>query len=169
MIRQIRICRIVCPKSMKWEHLILPGLLGLNAAFAMESENLQFRIFFEREQKNRKKLLEILSQYDFYYYCRQCSSTAVCWNCVLSFSMESAVILLAVCLSEHGVSVRTGLQCAPLAHKFLGTYPAGTIRFSVGYFYKRRGLQWPNQRTGLYRSKHLRRSCHVFFRLCYQK
>ena len=33
-----------------------------------------------------------------------------------------------------GVSVRTGLQCAPLAHKFLGTYPAGTVRFSVSYF-----------------------------------
>ena len=32
-----------------------------------------------------------------------------------------------------GVSVRTGLQCAPLAHKFLGTYPAGTVRFSVSY------------------------------------
>ena len=30
--------------------------------------------------------------------------------------------------------MRTGLHCAPLAHKFLGTYPAGTIRFSVGYF-----------------------------------
>ena len=37
-------------------------------------------------------------------------------------------------LSKQGVSVRTGLHCAPLAHKFLGTYPAGTIRFSVGYF-----------------------------------
>ena len=33
--------------------------------------------------------------------------------------------------SERGISVRTGLQCAPKAHKFLGTYPAGTIRFSV--------------------------------------
>jgi len=33
-----------------------------------------------------------------------------------------------------GISVRTGLQCAPLAHKNLGTYPAGTIRFSVSYF-----------------------------------
>ena len=35
---------------------------------------------------------------------------------------------------QHGISVRTGLQCAPLAHQFLGTYPAGTIRFSVNYF-----------------------------------
>jgi selenocysteine lyase/cysteine desulfurase len=33
-----------------------------------------------------------------------------------------------------GIDVRTGLQCAPSAHKFLGTFPAGTIRLSVGYF-----------------------------------
>ena len=36
--------------------------------------------------------------------------------------------------SEQNISVRTGLQCAPSTHKFLGTYPAGTVRFSVGYF-----------------------------------
>ena len=35
---------------------------------------------------------------------------------------------------QQDISVRTGLQCAPLAHQFLGTYPAGTIRFSVSYF-----------------------------------
>ena len=33
--------------------------------------------------------------------------------------------------AERGISVRTGLQCAPKAHKFLGTYPAGTVRLSV--------------------------------------
>ena len=32
------------------------------------------------------------------------------------------------------IAVRTGLQCAPLAHQFMKTYPAGTIRFSVSYF-----------------------------------
>ena len=36
--------------------------------------------------------------------------------------------------AERGISVRTGLQCAPKAHQFLGTYPAGTIRFSVNSF-----------------------------------
>lgn len=35
---------------------------------------------------------------------------------------------------ERGIAVRTGLHCAPLAHQFLGTYPAGTIRFSVSCF-----------------------------------
>lgn len=34
--------------------------------------------------------------------------------------------------SEYGVMTRVGLHCAPNAHKTLGTYPAGTIRFSFG-------------------------------------
>ncbi len=32
------------------------------------------------------------------------------------------------------IKVRTGLHCAPVAHKTLGTYPLGTIRLSPGYF-----------------------------------
>ena len=35
---------------------------------------------------------------------------------------------------EKNIAVRTGLQCSPLAHKFLETFPAGTVRFSVGAF-----------------------------------
>ena len=34
--------------------------------------------------------------------------------------------------SKYGVMTRVGLHCAPNAHKTLGTYPAGTIRFSFG-------------------------------------
>jgi cysteine desulfurase family protein len=32
------------------------------------------------------------------------------------------------------IKVRSGLHCAPAAHKTLGTYPSGTIRLSPGYF-----------------------------------
>jgi len=32
------------------------------------------------------------------------------------------------------IKVRTGLHCAPAAHKTVGTYPLGTIRLSPGYF-----------------------------------
>lgn len=35
---------------------------------------------------------------------------------------------------EYGIMTRVGLHCAPSAHKTLGTYPTGTIRFSFGYF-----------------------------------
>lgn len=33
---------------------------------------------------------------------------------------------------EYGVLTRVGLHCAPNAHKVLGTYPTGTVRFSFG-------------------------------------
>lgn len=36
--------------------------------------------------------------------------------------------------SEFGIMTRCGLHCAPNAHKTLGTYPQGTVRFSVGAF-----------------------------------
>lgn len=33
-----------------------------------------------------------------------------------------------------GIMVRTGLHCAPGAHRTLGTFPEGTVRFSFGNF-----------------------------------
>jgi cysteine desulfurase family protein len=35
---------------------------------------------------------------------------------------------------EYGILTRVGLHCAPSAHKTLGTYPAGTVRFSFGHY-----------------------------------
>ena len=35
---------------------------------------------------------------------------------------------------EYGLETRVGLHCAPNAHKTLGTFPTGTIRFSFGVF-----------------------------------
>lgn len=36
--------------------------------------------------------------------------------------------------SDFNISNRSGLHCAPLAHKTIGTYPNGTVRLSLGYF-----------------------------------
>ena len=35
--------------------------------------------------------------------------------------------------SRYGVMTRCGLHCAPRAHKSLGTFPQGTVRFAFGY------------------------------------
>lgn len=35
--------------------------------------------------------------------------------------------------SDYGIMTRCGLHCAPNAHRTLGTYPQGTVRFSFGY------------------------------------
>ena len=37
-------------------------------------------------------------------------------------------------LAQSGICVRSGLHCAPLAHKHMKTAPEGTVRFSIGYF-----------------------------------
>ncbi len=35
---------------------------------------------------------------------------------------------------DYGILTRCGLHCAPSAHKTLGTFPQGTVRFSPGWF-----------------------------------
>ena len=35
---------------------------------------------------------------------------------------------------SFGIAVRTGLHCAPLAHRTIGTWPRGTVRLSPGAF-----------------------------------
>lgn len=42
--------------------------------------------------------------------------------------------LASVLDEEFGIMVRPGFHCAPLAHKAIGTYEIGTIRFSFGFF-----------------------------------
>ena len=42
---------------------------------------------------------------------------------------------LAYLLDErYGIATRVGLHCAPAAHRTLGTFPGGTVRFSFGPF-----------------------------------
>ena len=36
--------------------------------------------------------------------------------------------------NEFEIMVRAGLHCSPLAHKTIGTFPQGTVRFSIGSF-----------------------------------
>lgn len=110
----------------------IAGIAGLNAALQW-NQKIGVRNIFEHEQENRKKLLEILSQYDYITIVGDAPAQLYVGIVSCLFDGISSDIAGNL-LSEHGVSVRTGLQCAPLAHKFLGTYPAGTIRFSIGYF-----------------------------------
>jgi cysteine desulfurase/selenocysteine lyase len=35
---------------------------------------------------------------------------------------------------EHGIMCRVGLHCAPAAHKTIGSFPTGTVRFGLGAF-----------------------------------
>ncbi len=55
---------------------------------------------------------------------------------VVSFTIENYEPAEAGAILDQAfdIKVRTGLHCAPAAHKTIGTYPSGTIRASPGYF-----------------------------------
>ena len=55
---------------------------------------------------------------------------------VLSFSAQGVDAALLAAELDHGfdIAVRSGLHCAPLAHRTLGTLPGGTVRLSPGWF-----------------------------------
>lgn len=36
---------------------------------------------------------------------------------------------------DHQIAVRVGLHCSPLAHRHLGTFPGGTVRFAVSPYH----------------------------------
>ena len=53
-----------------------------------------------------------------------------------SFNIEGAVPSEVGLILDRsfGIMARTGLHCAPSAHRTLGTFPTGTVRFSFGWF-----------------------------------
>ena len=55
---------------------------------------------------------------------------------VVSFNVAGAMPSeVGLLLDESfGIMARTGLHCAPAAHRTLGTFPTGTVRFSFGWF-----------------------------------
>ncbi len=55
---------------------------------------------------------------------------------VVSFNLKDVTVSDASLFFEekYGILCRPGLHCAPSAHRTLGTFPQGTIRFSFGFF-----------------------------------
>ncbi len=120
------------PEKFEFGTLNILGIAGLNAALKWIEEQTIANLYLE-EEINRKRLISLIKKYE---------SISIIGNeekekyvgiisCVINgISSDSA----AEIFSSRGIAVRTGLHCAPRAHMFLGTYPAGTIRFSVNCF-----------------------------------
>lgn len=108
------------------------GVAGLYAALQwIEEQGVD--TLFQNEQRNRQKLLNLLQSYSFLNVIGN-SDHANYVGIVSCTIDEISSDIAGQLFAERQVAVRTGLHCAPLAHKFLGTFPAGTIRFSTSHF-----------------------------------
>lgn len=120
------------PERFEMGTINTSGISGLNAALKWV-KHTSIEALRESELQNRERLLSILNDYWFIKVIGNndsCEYVGIVSCIIEGISSDSAGKLF----SDAGISVRTGLQCAPLAHQFLGTFPAGTIRFSVNYF-----------------------------------
>jgi cysteine desulfurase family protein len=108
------------------------AISGLNAALKW-IDKVGIKSILEKEKINHKRLLEVLRNFDNIRIISPTNedTTIGVVSCVFDgYSSDS----IGQILTEHDIAVRTGLHCAPSAHQFLGTFPSGTVRFSVSYF-----------------------------------
>lgn len=110
----------------------LPGIFGLNAALAfiastgIESLRRQEKELTDRFLRGIRDIsgVEIVGPGDAE---KQVGVVALDFtgldNAEAAFALEK----------DFGIITRCGLHCAPNAHRVLGTYPQGTVRFSFGF------------------------------------
>jgi len=109
----------------------IAAIAGLNASLKW-IEKVGIDNIYLKEQENRSKLVDVLNRFSNVKVVEAKESDAIgVVSCVFDgYSSDN----IGQILSDQNVAVRTGLHCAPYAHKFIGTFPAGTVRFSVSYF-----------------------------------
>ncbi len=120
------------PERFEMGTLNISGIAGLHAALEWNAE-VGMESIRIKEEENRNRLLNILSQYSFVQIVGNQPKQKYVGiiSCLFDgISSES----VGTILNKQNIAVRTGLQCAPYAHRFLGTFPAGTVRFSVSSF-----------------------------------
>ena len=116
------------PERFEFGTMNSVGIAGLNASVKWILQQGA-----AAEAENRNKLLTLLKEYDYISIIGDIDGRDYVGivSCVMDdISSDVAGQLF----SERNIAVRTGLHCAPNAHKFLKTFPAGTIRFSVNSF-----------------------------------
>jgi cysteine desulfurase / selenocysteine lyase len=109
------------------------GLAGLCAGIAfIESQGLTS--IRERERTLTRRLLDGLAQIPGVRVLG--SRDADRQTAVVSFNLDGWTCSdVASALEERAeLCCRSGLHCAPLAHRLFGTFPEGTVRFGLGIF-----------------------------------
>ncbi len=102
---------------------------GLNASLKWIMKTGIDKIYSE-EQTKKERLVSVLKSYSNINVIEPEESIGVVSCTFDGYSSDN----IGQVLSDHDIAVRTGLHCSPYAHKFLGTFPAGTVRFSLNYY-----------------------------------
>lgn len=111
----------------------IPGIYGLNAALKYILETGR-DLIHEKEMLLARHFLEGLKPMDHVRIIGKAdieNRTAVI---SVDFPNEDNGLVAQYLDHDYGIKTRCGMHCAPAAHKTLGSFPQGTVRFSLGFF-----------------------------------
>ena len=113
----------------------IPGILGLHAALG-DLELSSMENTFQHELTLTKQFIDGILTLDPAEASLRVIGHKDTQNRCAVVSIQTLEVDMARTAFElddtYGIMSRVGLHCAPSAHKTLGTYPAGTLRFSFG-------------------------------------
>ena len=109
----------------------LPGIIGLSAALDFVQQN-RMVIAAQEHVLTQKLLSYFLSDARIRVIGPQDMVERTSVISVDFPGLDNAQAAYELFL-DAGIETRVGLHCAPVAHRTLGTFPEGTVRFSLGY------------------------------------
>lgn len=129
------------PDKFESGTLNIPGIVGLYEAIKF-IENEGIDTIYQHNKELRIKLInEICNMPNYEIYGDLSNSNGT--SCVsISHSKIDISELSYILDFDYGISNRSGLHCAPLAHQTIGTFPTGTVRLSIGYFNTLKEIQY---------------------------
>lgn len=129
------------PDKFESGTLNMPGIVGLLEGIKfIQSEGL--KTIYEKNSYLRKVLVSGLSNINNIALYDDINNDN--YTSCVSFNGKNidTAELSFILDSDFGIKNRSGLHCAPLAHKTIGSFPTGTVRLSISYFNSRQDIDY---------------------------
>ena len=112
--------------------LNIPGIYGLREGLKFINET-GIKTIADKELLLTKLFIESIEQIPNYKIIgsKTVKNRTATVSVTANTDMANAAFILE---KQFGIMTRVGMHCAPNAHKVMGTFPSGTIRFSFGFF-----------------------------------
>ncbi|MCI2062593.1 MAG: aminotransferase class V-fold PLP-dependent enzyme [Eubacteriaceae bacterium] len=107
----------------------LPGIFGLHAALEAIAET-DMEAERKKEERLTEMFLEIIAGIDCADAAGGGGAACRCPIVSVDFRGHDNADIAQRLAAEYGIMTRVGMHCAPIAHRSLGTFPQGTVRFS---------------------------------------
>lgn len=123
----------ILPDKFESGTLNLPGIFGLNAALKYINKIGISEIYGHEQELGKLFLDRILNMEGLAVHGPRDLQHRTSVFSLTFNNMETAEAAYMLD-TEYGIMTRSGIHCSPLAHKTVGTFPQGTVRFSFGFF-----------------------------------